>query len=173
MTDGNNSAGASPRQPRSMPGDVVAAFDFARESHEPVFVPQQLYADDRGWSLMNQLQGVLRPEGQVNFSCQYPGVIKAWHRHAKQTDFWVCLTGHIKVGVHREEDGASWCAVIGERRPGVMIIPPPLWHGAATVGDAPAGLLYYVTLAYDPKNPDEDRREYDSVRGFPWGVRHG
>jgi len=164
-------------QPKAMrsitEGGPAAAFDIAKREREPVFVPATLFADDRGWSLMNQLQGVLAPEGQVNFSVQYPGVIKAWHRHSLQTDFWICVHGHIKVGVHREEDGASWLAVIGEKRPGVVIIPPPLWHGAATVGNQPAGLLYYVTHAFNPKQPDEQRRAHDSVEGFPWAVRHG
>ena len=145
----------------------------ARECKEPIFVPASVFTDDRGWSVMNQMQGVMGPEGQINFSVQYPGVVKAWHRHALQTDFWMCLTGHIKVGVHREGDGASWLLVIGEKRPGVVVIPPPLWHGAATVGDVAAGLLYYVTHAYNAAKPDEDRRGFDSVVGFPWGVRHG
>ena len=61
-----------------------------------------------------------------------------------QTDFWLVLMGHIKVGIHRD-DGRTWRTVIGEKRPGILIIPPPLWHGAATVGHEPAGLLYYVT----------------------------
>jgi dTDP-4-dehydrorhamnose 3,5-epimerase len=163
-----------PKAMRTIPeGGPAAAFEAAKRDGEPIFVPATLFADDRGWSLMNQLQGVMRPEGQVNFSVQYPGVIKAWHRHSLQTDFWICVHGHIKVGVHREEDGASWLAVIGEKRPGVVIIPPPLWHGAATVGDQPAGLLYYVTHAFNPKQPDEQRRAHDSVEGFPWAVRHG
>jgi dTDP-4-dehydrorhamnose 3,5-epimerase len=152
---------------------IAGAFEQALASREPLFVPASLYTDDRGWSIMNQLQGVMSKEGQINFSVTYPGVIKAWHRHSLQTDFWLCLHGHLKVGVHREEDGATWLAVIGEKRPGVVVIPPPLWHGAATVGHEPAGLLYYVTHAYNPKQPDEQRRPYDSVAGFPWGVRHG
>ncbi|HYE62004.1 MAG TPA: hypothetical protein VD997_08395 [Phycisphaerales bacterium] len=151
----------------------VPAFEHAKASREPVFVPATLYADDRGWSLMNQLQGVLGPQGQINYSVMYPNVIKAWHHHTLQTDFWICLNGHLKVGVHRDDDNTSWCTVVGEKKPGVVIIPPPLWHGAATVGHEPAGLLYYVTHAYNPKNPDEQRRPYDSIAGFPWGVRHG
>jgi dTDP-4-dehydrorhamnose 3,5-epimerase len=152
---------------------VSAAMEHADSAHEPVFVPQTIYADDRGWSLMNQCQGVLRPEGQINFSVQYPGVIKAWHRHQRQTDLWICLSGHIKAGIFREEDGMAWLLVTGEKRPGILVIPPPLWHGAATVGDSPAGLLYYVTRQYSPASPDEQRRPYDSVEGFPWHVRHG
>jgi dTDP-4-dehydrorhamnose 3,5-epimerase len=161
-----------PKFPRIMNAEPAAAFEAAREACEPIFVPVTPYCDDRGWSIMNQLQGVMTPEGQVNYSVQYPGVIKAWHRHAKQTDFWICLMGHIKVGVYREEDGAAWCAVIGEKRPGVMIIPPPLWHGAATVGHEPAGLFYYVTHRYDAAAPDEQRRAWDSVPGFPWAMQH-
>jgi dTDP-4-dehydrorhamnose 3,5-epimerase len=162
-----------PRAPRVVQATIAEAHAAARDGAEPVFVPAAVHADDRGWSIMNQLQGVMTPEGQVNYSVQYPGVIKAWHRHAKQTDFWICLNGHIKAGIYREDDGASWLAVVGEKKPGVLIIPPPLWHGAATVGHEPAGLLYYVTHAYNPAEPDEDRRPHDSVEGFPWGVRHG
>ena len=58
--------------------------------------------------------------------------------------------------------------VLGEKQPGVLIIPPDLWHGATTVGTEQAGLLYYVTTAYDPQNPDEQRRAWDSVPGFDW-----
>jgi dTDP-4-dehydrorhamnose 3,5-epimerase len=138
-----------------------------------VFVPVSPYTDDRGWSLMNLLAGAMSAEGQINFSMQYPGVVKAWHRHRLQTDFWTCLTGHLKTGVYRESDGARWLLVIGERRPGVLIIPPGLWHGGAAVGPTPAGLLYYVTHAYNPDAPDEERRPHDSVAEFPWPTQHG
>ncbi len=159
--------------PRIQTGDFVIAHQSALDTSEPVFVPASHFADDRGWSLMNLLTGVMSSQGQVNFSTMYPGVIKAWHRHHKQTDFWIVLNGHLKVGVHRESDGVSWMATMGEKRPGVLIIPPPLWHGAATIGHEPAGLLYYVTHAYNPAAPDEDRRPFDGIEGFPWHVRHG
>lgn len=161
------------RKPRVCAEGCAAAHRLALESGEPVFIPASLFADDRGWSLMNQLQGVMTNEGQVNYSVQYPGVIKAWHRHKHQTDFWICLRGHIKVGVHKEGADFAWLQVIGEKSPGVMVIPPTLWHGAATVGHEPAGLFYYVTKSYDMKAPDEERRAFDALAGFPWGVRHG
>lgn len=154
-------------------GKFVEAHQAALSAQEPVFVPATLFADDRGWSLMNQFQGILTPQGQINFSMMYPGVIKAWHRHRQQTDFWICAAGHLKVGIHRDPDAQSWLMIIGEKRPGALIIPPTLWHGAATVGPDPAGLLYYVSHAFNPQAPDEDRRAYDSIPGFPWGVRHG
>ncbi len=153
-------------------GSVADAYAEAIEASEPRWVPASYYTDDRGWSLMNLLQGVMGPEGQVNFSVQYPGVIKAWHRHKLQTDFWLCLQGHLRIGVACRDRGVSWTVVSGEKNPGIAIIPPTLWHGASTVGHVPAGLLYYVTKAFDPKNPDEERLAFDAIERFPWGIEH-
>jgi len=151
---------------------LADTFQIATESRTPQFVPTSHFTDDRGWSLMNQMQGVMSDQGQVNFSMQYPGVIKAWHRHRLQTDFWMCLVGHIKVGIYDLENDRAWSIVIGEKRPGTVVIPPPLWHGAATVGHTPAGLLYYVTHSYNPEQPDEERAAHDAFAGFPWQVEH-
>jgi dTDP-4-dehydrorhamnose 3,5-epimerase len=158
--------------PPTFAGPLSEAHAKATETRTPQFVPTTHFTDDRGWSLMNQMQGVMNTEGQINFSMQYPGVIKAWHRHHLQTDFWMALVGHIKVGIYDQENDKAWSIVIGEKRPGTVIIPPPLWHGAATVGNTPAGLLYYVTHAYNPAKPDEERAAYDAFPGFPWQVEH-
>ena len=108
-----------PTAPKALSVPLPEAHAKALELREPVFVPASVFTDDRGWSLMNQLQGVMGPQGQVNFSVQYPGVIKAWHRHKLQTDFWIGLTGHLKAGIFREDDGKAWLLVLGEKRPGV------------------------------------------------------
>lgn len=173
-TDMPTAAQARKPEPiRSVQLSPAEAFEMAKEELEPLLIPASIFADDRGWSVMNLMQGVLGPAGQINYSVMYPSVIKAWHRHTKQTDFWLCINGHVKTGVFRESDGRRWMAIVGERRPGVVIIPPPLWHGCATVGHEPAGLLYYVTHQYDPKQPDEFRMGHDAVEQFPWGVQHG
>lgn len=158
--------------PRTHPGPLTEAADVAHRNGEPVFVPVQIHVDDRGWSVMNQFQNVLAPTGQINYSVVHPNVIKAWHRHQKQTDFWVCLHGHVKVGIHRDTDNATWLAVIGEKKPGIIIIPPTLWHGVATVGQHEAGLLYYVDQQYNAEQPDEERKPFDFLEGFPWTTRH-
>ncbi|MEE9131583.1 MAG: hypothetical protein V3T84_16330, partial [Phycisphaerales bacterium] len=76
------------RKPITLTVSWDAAHQRAEAELEPVFVPISPYADDRGWSLMNLLAGAMSEQGQINFSMQYPGVVKAWHRHDKQTDFW-------------------------------------------------------------------------------------
>lgn len=169
---GGGSQSPACEQVGAVAGALAEVHERAKAECRPLFVPAHVHVDDRGWSVMNQMQGVLDPGGQINFSVMHPGVVKAWHRHQRQTDFWLCLAGHLKVGVYREDDGQTWQLVVGEKRPGVLVIPPTLWHGAMTVGPAQAGLLYYVTHAYNPDAPDEARRAYDSVPGFAWGVEH-
>lgn len=153
-------------------GTLPDAHEHAKAAAEPLFVPSQVFTDDRGWSLMNQMLGIMTREGQINYSVQYPGVVKGWHRHKLQTDFWMCVQGHLKVGIYHEETDRAWVLVTGEKRPGVVVIPPPLWHGAATVGPSPAALLYYLTHQFNPQQPDEARRAWDSVLGFPWAAEN-
>lgn len=161
-----------PIAPKTFDGPAHEAHRLALAERSPVFVPASIFADDRGWSIMNQMQGVLTDQGQINYSVTYPGVIKAWHRHSKQTDFWMCTQGMLKAGVWCPDTQRLWVCILGEKRPGILIVPPPLWHGAATVGPTNAGLLYYVTHAYDPKKPDEERAAWDAFGGFTWATEH-
>jgi len=55
------------------------------------------FADSRGWSL-NDIYGMF--DGypyQVNYSILYPGIIKAWHRHEHQDDYFCILKGMAQV----------------------------------------------------------------------------
>ncbi len=161
-----------PQPPAQCTESIAEVLKRATDQVEPLFVPLPTHVDDRGWSLMNLFQGVMSAGGQANYSTVYPGVVKAWHRHQKQTDLWLVTHGHVKVGIYDEQADRLWSIVTGQRRPGVVVIPPPLWHGLATVGDEPASMLYYVTCQYDPSNPDEQRRDFDSVPDMHWGVEH-
>ncbi len=146
------------------------AAEFSLSNNVPVICEQEFFTDDRGWSLVNHLQGVLLPSGQINYSFVYSNVVKAWHRHQKQVDFWSCLHGHIRAGIHREPD-EYWSIVLGERSPYTLVIPPDLWHGLIAVDNKGAGLLYYATEAYCPENPDEERAPYDAF-DFKWEVQY-
>jgi dTDP-4-dehydrorhamnose 3,5-epimerase len=44
---------------------------------------------------------------QANMSVTYPGIIRAWHRHARgQTDYFLVLKGSIKVCAYDDEEGS-------------------------------------------------------------------
>ena len=164
------STAIQPLSPRIFEGPITEAYQLAIEQTEPVFCPSRVYCDDRGWSLMNELQGVLQPEGQVNYSVQFPGVIKAWHRHAEQTDFWMVVQGQMKVGIHRSTDQTSWSLVTEKddqdpRYPANFMAwgdncwPRTSWPSITS----PRHL---------PESPDEERMAHDAIEGFPWNIEH-
>ncbi|KPN29288.1 dTDP-4-dehydrorhamnose 3,5-epimerase [Halolamina pelagica] len=98
----------------------------------------------------------------------YPGIIRAWHRHLEgQNDHFVCPQGRIKVGVYDDRDdsptqGELNTFVIGEHNQKLIHIPGDCWHGFKAIGDKPALLINYPTELYDYENPDEERIPYDT-----------
>lgn len=152
-------------------------YDKALKNGMPTFLPLTPYADDRGWSHMDVFSDALTLGGQVNFSEVASGVIKAWHRHQNQTDFWVVVRGMLKCVVFRESPANVWKKVVGVYNPGILIIPKGLWHGCVNTTMEPAGLLYYVDKRYNTAQPDEVRRPWDwpepiNVGGAWYGIEH-
>ena len=81
--------------------------------------------------------------GQCYVTMVYPGVVKAWHYHKKQTDHFVCVGGMAKVVLHdlREDSptrGETNEFVIGWQRQRMIVIPPDVYHGFTAVGNEPA-----------------------------------
>mgnify|MGYP002001203015 FL=1 len=134
------------------------------------------FVDARGWSLngiYDMFEGSMFPEErlnefQINYSILHPGVIKAWHRHKYQDDYFCVLHGNAQVGIFSEtpdQDGrlrAPEKHFIGELNPKVVHIRAGEWHGLTCVGEEPCGLLYLVTNKYNPKNPDEERASWEN-----------
>ena len=124
------------------------------------------FVDARGWSLNDIYDVVPQTPGsnwQINYSILYPGIIKAWHRHQYQDDYFCVLEGNAQVGIFSEkldEQGrlrGPEKYVIGEHNPAVVHIRAGEWHGLTAVGDEPCGLLYLVTKKYNSSDPDEER----------------
>lgn len=96
------------------------------------------------------------------------GIICAWHRHQKQTDFWFVAQGSLQVGLATgtEPTKPEWVYLNPER--GVtLVIPPPVWHGYKALQDNTI-LIYGLTEDYD--GTDEDRYPVD-VNVWKLGAR--
>ena len=128
--------------------------------------------DARGWSLNDIYSMFDLDEFQVNFSILNPGVVKAWHRHKNQDDYFCVLTGNAQVGIFSDvpdENGrlkGPEKHFIGELNPSVIHIKAGEWHGLTCVGGEPCGLLYLVTKKYDSDSPDEERASCENFA--PW-----
>jgi dTDP-4-dehydrorhamnose 3,5-epimerase len=137
--------------------------------------------DDRG-SLMEMLRSDdpdFQHFGQVYVTMVYPGVVKAWHYHKKQTDHFVCVAGMAKVALYDDRDGSPTRGetdtfVIGWQRQRMVIIPPGVYHGFTPVGPDPASIINIPTELFVYDEPDEFRRPFDDPDiGYDWGVKNG
>lgn len=117
--------------------------------------------------------------GQVYFTTTYPGVVKAWHFHKKQTDHFYVIKGLVKIGLHdaREESPTKGMVnqlYLGEHCPGLVKIPPGIRHGWMCVSDTEAIILNMVSEMYDHREPDEYRTDpHDNDIPFDWARKDG
>ena len=110
--------------------------------------------------------------GQWSHSLMYPGVIKAWHIHKKQIDWWYVCNGLLKVALHdTRPDSPSYREtmefLMGDDQPARLVrIPPGVAHGCKCLS-GPANLFYVTSSVYDPD--DEGRIAHDDPEiGYDW-----
>jgi dTDP-4-dehydrorhamnose 3,5-epimerase len=137
--------------------------------------------DDRGY-LMEMFRADspdFEKFGQVYMTVVYPGVVKAWHYHKKQTDNFVCVAGMAKVALYDAREGSPTKGetntfVLGWQRQRRLTIPPGVYHGFAAAGPEPASIVNIPTELYDYADPDEFRRPWDDPEiGYDWTVTNG
>jgi dTDP-4-dehydrorhamnose 3,5-epimerase len=141
----------------------------------------QVIPDDRGWlmEMMRADDPFFERFGQVYVTTCYPGAIKGWHYHLKQTDHWVVVSGDAQVALYdRRPDSPTKGELaeyfMGERNPMLLVIPAGLLHGFSAVGGRPAMLMNVPDVPYDRDHPDEYRVPHDDPAiGYAWGVRQG
>lgn len=141
--------------------------------------PLVVHADERG-TLMELLRSddeVFEKFGQAYVSMNYPGVIRAWHWHEKQTDYWVVVKGMIKAVLYdRREDSPTYRQIneffMGEKNNILLVIPPKVAHGYKTIGVEPSLLVNFPTEPYNRENPDEYRLPWNTdLIPYDWGIR--
>jgi len=105
--------------------------------------------------------------GQVYMTTAYPGVVKGWHFHKKQTDTFVCIKGMMKVVLYDTRDASSTKGqlnefFIGEHNPLLVQIPPHVHHGFKCISNTEALIINIPTETYNPQEPDEFRLPPDT-----------
>jgi dTDP-4-dehydrorhamnose 3,5-epimerase len=96
-----------------------------------------------------------------------PGALSAWHVHAHTTDRLFCAFGRIKVVLYDARMTASSHRSVcefrmGSERPGILVVPPGIFHGVQNIGSTKALLLNVVDDAYDYEDPDHYRVPQDA-----------
>ena len=109
---------------------------------------------------------------QWSHTKSYQGVVKAWHIHQKQVDWWYVAIGRVKVALYdtRAESpthGHLQELLLGDEiEPCVLKVPPGVAHGYKVLSSE-AHLFYITSRTYDPA--DEGRIPHDDPAiGYDW-----
>jgi len=137
--------------------------------------------DERG-----RLMEILRADdelflkfGQVYMTTTYPGVVKAWHLHKKQTDNVACLVGMIKLALYDPRPDSPTKGEVnqfylGIHHPLLIQIPPGVYHGWMCVSQEEAVVVNIPTEVYNYDSPDEYRLDpHENEIPYEWRRRDG
>lgn len=111
--------------------------------------------------------------GQLSRSSMHRGVIKAWHIHLTQVDWWYCASGTLKVALYdNRNDSLTYQKLmqltLGENGDeAVLKIPPQIAHGLKVTSES-AELFYITSKVYNPTGEEGRIPEDDPEIGFDW-----
>jgi len=137
--------------------------------------------DERG-----RLMEILRSDdelfsrfGQVYMTTVYPGVVKGWHYHKKQTDHFAVVKGIAKLVLYDNRDDSPTKGdinefFVGEHNALLVKIPPLVLHGFKCIGKEEAICINIPTEVYNYDQPDEFRVDpHKNDIPYSWDRREG
>ena len=144
--------------------DGVMVKDLVRHPDERGFFEEMIRVSDTFFA-----EGF----GQVSHSYMLPGVVKAWHIHTTQVDWWYVVRGTIKMALYDKREKSRTYQELDEFTLGdsegknkIIKIPPGVAHGLK-VTEGPADLVYITSGIY--AKDEEGRISYDDPTiGYDW-----
>jgi dTDP-4-dehydrorhamnose 3,5-epimerase len=108
-----------------------------------------------------------QPIVHVHLTTTLPGRVRAWGLHRASTDRLFVVRGLVSIVLF---DGRLASPTYGgvnefkasERIPGLLIIPPDLYHGWKNIGTDEAFIINMPTSTYNHEQPDALDLPYDS-----------
>jgi dTDP-4-dehydrorhamnose 3,5-epimerase len=90
----------------------------------------------------------------------WPGAVLAWHLHRIQTDHLFAVSGTFQAALYDDREDSPTYRVLNvlrlsNLRPGVLVIPPGVWHGFKNLTGQEAHFINYFDHAYRYDDPDE------------------
>ena len=117
--------------------------------------------------------------GQAYITSAYPGVVKGWHYHKKQTDNFAVVKGMMKVVLYDgREDSPTKGEVneffMGVHNPMLLQIPTYVYHGFKCISEEEAMVVNCPTEPYNYSEPDEFRvHPHENDIPYDWAGRDG
>jgi dTDP-4-dehydrorhamnose 3,5-epimerase len=137
--------------------------------------------DERGrlMEILRRDDELFQNFGQAYATTTYSGVVKAWHKHEKQTDNIACVAGLIKKALYDgRPDSPTFKEVnefyLGAHNPLLIQVPAGIYHGWMCVSQEEALIVNLPTETYNYERPDEQRLDpHTSDIPYNWKRKDG
>jgi len=136
----------------------------------------QIRVDDRGYllELLRSDDPFFTQFGQVYVSATNPGVVKGFHKHARQTQHITCVHGQVRLVLIDERSGEPEVQEyhLSPLSPKMVVVEPEVWYGWRSVSNDVSLLVNVTDTPYDAKNPDGVRASpHNNVWGYSWDIK--
>jgi dTDP-4-dehydrorhamnose 3,5-epimerase len=107
------------------------------------------------------------PIVQVHLTTTLPNRHRAWGLHQRSADRLFVVSGLVKFAVFdgRLDSPTHGCVselIVSETSPGLLIVPPNLYHGWKNIGSSEALIINMPTVMYNYEEPDALDLPWDS-----------
>ncbi len=143
--------------------------------------PRKAIPDERGrlMEIFRRDEPDFEQFGQVYLTTAYPGVVKGWHYHKKQSDSMAVIKGMMKIVLYDgRKDSPTHGEVneifAGEHNPLLVHIPPFVYHGFKCISPDEALVVNVPNEPYNYQEPDEFRLPpHDGAIPYEWERKDG
>jgi dTDP-4-dehydrorhamnose 3,5-epimerase len=113
------------------------------------------------WELLGE------PVVQVHITTTFANRIRAWGLHPRGTDRLFVVSGLVKLVIFDGRKDSPTVGqlnefVVSEKNPGLLIVPPNLYHGWKNIGTSEAIIINMPDRMYDYQQPDALDLPWDS-----------
>jgi dTDP-4-dehydrorhamnose 3,5-epimerase len=124
----------------------------------------KMIPDERGrvMEMLRSDDDIFDKFGQAYVTVAYPGVVKAWHYHKVQDDYFVVVSGMMKVVLFDGRSNSPTEGLINEffmgiYNPAILKIPRGVMHGFKCISSEESMVVNIPTEPYNHEEPDEYR----------------
>lgn len=115
-----------------------------------------------GWDLLDG------PIAQVHMTTTFPGRVRAWGLHRQTVDRLFVASGLVRVVCYDGRRDSKTCGFVneltlGDRNPGLVVIPPDVYHGWKNIGVSESIVINLPSRLYDYDRPDSLDLPWDTA----------
>ncbi len=141
----------------------------------------KIISDERGrlFEILRYDEPLFRKFGQVYCTTVTNGVVKGWHYHKRQTDYFVCVSGMIKLVAYDDRARSKTRGLVNEffigvHNPMLVTVPPGVLHGFKGISHPESVVINVPTEPYHHAKPDEYRvNPHSNNVPYDWNTRDG